>query len=139
MTTVDPNKIETLKQTLIKATEFTEIAEVFLDDLGNDPAFFNAGEQYDDKTFASIVARAAAAAAGTTVAVFVGHFMRIPEHRMIHGAFDLGAWSGMMFYFEGIDKGFIALGNTKGANHFLRFTALPSKGESKGAKKTTLN
>lgn len=122
--TVDSTKIATLKHTLVHATEFSEIADVFLNDLGNDPEFINAGDCYKDTNLATVVARTAAAVARTSVSVFKGDFMRIAEHRMVHGAFFLGAWSGMMFYFEDIDQGFIAVGDMRGPTQFVRFKAI---------------
>jgi len=124
--TMDPGKIATLKRTLVEATDFTDIADIFLEELGNDLAFINSGKRYSDKRFLTDFAQAAAAVSGTPTGVFEGKLKRVAEHRMVHGAFTYGEWTGMMFYFEDLQQGFMALGDETGPSRFSRFSLIPA-------------
>jgi len=119
---LDPKKIAALKRKLIEATDFTEIAELFIEDLGNDMGFITSGKPYLDKRFITTVAQAAATAVGTNEGVYQGTPSRVAEHGLIHGAFTFGEWTGMMFFFEDIEQGFLALGDDSGPSRFCRFT-----------------
>ncbi len=119
---LDPKKIARLKRTLIEATDFTEIAEVFLEDLGNDMAFIESGKPYSDKRFLTTVAQAAATTVGTNEGVFQSSPRCVAEHQLIHGAFTYSEWTGMMFFFEDLEQGFLAIGDDQGPNQFCRFT-----------------
>lgn len=123
---LDPKKIAALKRKLLEATDFTETAELFLDDLGNDLAFVSSGKPYHDRTFLTALAQAAAAARGTTGGVYKGTHRRIAEHRLIHGGFTFEGWTGMMFYFEDVAQGFMALGDEQGPSKFVRFSLITS-------------
>lgn len=121
-------KLATLKRKLIEASDFTEIADYFIEDLGNDRAFALSGKPYHDKRFLTALAQATAGALGGKTGVFQGTPRRIAEHRLVHGAFTFGEWIGMMFYFEDIEQGFMALGDQEGPNHFVRFTLVGTPG-----------
>lgn len=119
---MDAAKIATLKRTLIEATDFDDIVEVFLEDLGNDMAFIESGKPYSDKRFLTALAQAADAAVGGGGGVYQGTPRRVKEYGLIHGAFTFGKWTGMMFYFEDIEQGFMALGDVRGPSRFARFS-----------------
>jgi len=120
------DKLPTLKKKLLEATDFSEIVEYFFEELGNDPAFARSGEPTSDKRLLTSLAQVAARTAGTT-GVFSGNAFRITYHRFVHGAFSLGKkWTIMMFYFEDLEQGFMALGDDSGPSHFTRFSLIDS-------------
>lgn len=121
---MDAAKLATLKKKLLEATDFIEIADCFVEDLGNDPEFARSGKPYNDKRFLTALAQATSRALGGKTGVFQGTPRRIAEHRMVHAAFTFGDWIGMMFYFEDVEQGFMALGDQEGPNHFVRFTLI---------------
>ena len=123
---MDAGKIATLKRKLIEATDFGEIADYFLDNLGNDLAFMMSGERYADTRFVTALAQAVTAASGSDGGVFQGTPRRMAEHRLVHGAFTFGPWTGMMFYFEDVEQGFLALGDEQGPSRFCRFSLVES-------------
>src|SRR5262245_53709712 len=108
------DKLPTLKKKLLEATDFTEIVEYLFEELGNDPAFARSGKPTSNKRLLTTLAQVAASTVGTT-GVFSGQAFRIASHRFVHGAFSLGReWTIMMFFFEDLDQGFMAIGDDSG-------------------------
>lgn len=122
---LDPSKIATLKQRLLQAKDFTEIVEYFMA-LGNDPAFITSGEPWSNERFAAALAKAVLAAIGGPGGVFRTSPFRVAEHRLIHGVVEIGKWVGMMFYFEDVEQGFVALGDESGPSVYVRFSLIES-------------
>lgn len=120
------DKLPTLKEKLLTATDFSEIVEYLFDELGNDPAFARAGKPTSDKRLLTSLAQVAARTVGASGA-FSGQAFRISSHRFVHGAFSLGKkWTIMMFFFEDIEQGFMAIGDDSGPSHFTRFSLIDS-------------
>jgi hypothetical protein len=119
------NRIVALKKKLVEATDFDEIAELFLEDLGNDLAFMKSGKRYSDEAFVTALAETAAAVLEIPVGVYQGTLRRVARYRMIHGAFTIGEWTAMMFFFEDLDQGFLAAGDAEGPSRFVRFSFIP--------------
>lgn len=119
---LDAAKIATLKRKLIEATDFEDIVEFFIEDLGNDMEFVLSGKPYSNERFLTALAQAAAAALGLKEGVYQGTPHRVPEHRLVHGAFTFNEWTGMMFFFEDLDQGFLALGDAHGPSRYCRFS-----------------
>jgi len=119
------DKLPALKQKLLEATDLSDIVQYFFDELGNDVAFAKSGEPTSDKLFMTTLAQVAARTAGEA-GVFQGTACRIASHRFVHGVFSLGKWTAIMFYFEEIEQGFMALGDEQGPSRFTRFSVIPT-------------
>jgi hypothetical protein len=122
---LDPRKIATLKQKLLLATDFTEIVEYFME-LGNDFAFIESGEPWSNPRFVAALGKAMSAATGGEGGVLETSPRRVAEHRLVHGVVEMGKWVGMMFYFEDVEQGFLALGDESGPSRYIRFSLIES-------------
>lgn len=123
---LDANKLATLKKKLLEAKDLTEIADYFLNDLGNDAAFARSGEPIEDQRFLAALGQVVARTVGAKVGMLRGTPVRVAEHRLVHGAFDFGKWTIMMFYFDDVEQGFLALGDERGPDRFARFSLVAS-------------
>jgi hypothetical protein len=124
---MDATKIATLKHKLLTATAFTEILEYYFAEFGSNAAFARTGETMKDPRFAAALAQVVSKA--VTVkgrATFEGTPLRIAAHHLIHGAFWYAKWTVMMFYFEDVKQGFMAIGDDGGPSHFTRFSFVES-------------
>jgi len=118
------DKLPALKKKLLEATDFSEIVEYFFEELGNDPEFALSGKPTKDMRLYTTLAQVAAQTMGET-GVFMGQAYRIASHRFVHGTFTLGSkWTALMFYFEELEQGFMAIGDHRGPDHFTRFSLI---------------
>lgn len=125
---VDPAKIAMLKQKLVESTVFREILDYFFTHLGED-LFTRAGTPIHDAPLMRVVARTAALLVrAKSLTIVAATTLRAAEHRLVFGTLSFGKWTGLMFYFEDLERGFLALGDNRGPSLFTRFslTALPS-------------
>jgi hypothetical protein len=118
---MDASKIAVLKKKLLEAKDFHEIVEYFFEQFGSDAAFARSGKPMNDQRFLTALAQVAATTTGEKGA-FSGTPSRVAAHRLVHGAFTFGAWTVMMFYFEDVEQGFMALGDDSGPSRFTRFS-----------------
>ena len=127
---MEPAKVATLKKKLLEATDLTEILEYYFAEFGNDPAFARSGDPLDDNRFLTALGQAVLCTVGEKAGILRGTPVRVAEHRLVHGAFDLGKWTIMMFYFEDVEQGFLAVGDARGPDRFTRFSlVMPPDGK----------
>jgi hypothetical protein len=121
---MDLSKLATLKAKLVEANDFSQLAAYFFDEFGEDPSFAMTGEPMTDMLLSGFFGQVAVKMVGGRTMALRPRFVRIAEHRFVHGAFTLDQWTGMMFYFEDIERGFMALGGESGPTHFGRFSLI---------------
>jgi hypothetical protein len=124
---MDLTLLETLKEKLTCAREFSEVMTYFLDHFGEDPAFIASGERIDHPFLVSILEQIGRQLFGRDVAV--GHLVltRVPEHAFVHGGASLGGKLTTVLYFEDIHKGLltIAWSLSPPETKYARFTGRP--------------
>lgn len=120
------DKLPGLKKKLLEATVFSEVYEHFTEELGSDLAFARSGVPTDDKRILTSLGQVVARVTGEG-GLLVGTVCRIASHRFLHGSFSYGKkWSLIMFYFEDVEQGFLAVGDHGGPSIFTRFSLVAS-------------
>lgn len=115
-------KIPTLKHKLVNATAFSEIAEYFLADFGGNPDFVRASDPSEDQVLLQGVAQIVSRMVGGRAGALEAHMYRVPEAKLVHGSLGFAEWMGVVFYFEDLERGLLALGKILGPTQFVRFS-----------------
>jgi hypothetical protein len=131
---LDLEKLGTLKQMLVEATDFSDVYGYFMDHFGEDPELMAMGERFRDPAFLQMLERLGAQVVGKKARIEQPLFLRVKEHRFVHGAFRYGDHVGCVFYFGDIEKGLAAFGSleSEGPTELARFTmAQVAKGKGR--------
>jgi hypothetical protein len=102
-------KVETLKEELLGSTPFPKVMAYFFEHFGNDPTFLGMGEKVRDDRIRVALGNVAANLLGRPQAAVDTRLVRLPEHHMTHGLLTLPAGVGVVFFFDDVAKGLLAL------------------------------
>jgi hypothetical protein len=124
---MDLQLLETLKEKLGAATNFSDVQTYFLDHFGEDPAFMALGEATTHPLIEATLAAVVEQLFGKTVPVDNLRLVRLPEQQFIHGGFTARGRIGSVFYFEDIHLGLATLiwTLTPAETKFVRFSGRP--------------
>ncbi len=125
---MDATKLATLKKRLLEAKDLTQIAEYFFDEFANDPKFALSGKPYTNERLVQALGQVVLKLTGQKAALMTGKCRRVEKHRLVHGYFDFGEWTLLMFYMEEVEQGFVALGDQSGPSIFGRFSLIEPAG-----------
>ena len=103
------NLLPVLKERLLSATNFSEVAHYFLDHFAENPEFLSLGKAMRNKlitTMAQVAAREITGLRKQSLDLLLTH---LPEHRFYHGGGHFGAAMAVVFYFADIRTGLLAL------------------------------
>jgi hypothetical protein len=106
---MDLSLLATLKEKLLTAKDFSEVAEYFFDHFGDHPEFMNLGEPAEDGFLDAVLAEVAAQLFGRSAVVNDIRLIRLPEDGFIHGGFNVEGKFGNVIYFEGLHRGLVAI------------------------------
>jgi hypothetical protein len=98
-----------LKDKLIKAKEFNEPCNYFLDNFGEDPSFMKVGEKCRSAFLQPVIEEIGAQLLGRKVSVAGMLLTEIPEYQFFHGACFIDGMVANLFYFKDIDMGILSL------------------------------
>lgn len=135
---LDLKKLDTLKQLLVDAKDFTDVYGYFMEHFGSEPAFAMLGEPFTDQNFVKVLAQVGTQLLGKKTRLMEAYLVRLAEQRFVHGAITFGHHLGNVIYFEDIEKGLAGFGgmNSKGPSDLVRFTLVQLPG---GGRKLMLN
>jgi hypothetical protein len=123
---MDLSLLDTLKQRLIDAKEFSKVWTYFLDHFGEDPQFMALGERTRNDVVETLLVQTAKQVCGITIAANDILLTGLPEQKFIHGGCFVKGYMVNVLYFEEICTGTImvcALGQENTVT--LRFTGRP--------------
>jgi len=121
---MDLTLLDTLKDKLANATDFTDVWSYFFDHFGVDREFVDQGNRARHPFLETILAQIGAELFGHGVRIDNLILTHIPERSFVHGGFTIEGRLGNVIYFEDIQTGLIAVvvsfgpGETK----IVRFT-----------------
>lgn len=105
----DLTKLLTLRDKLVKATDFNEPCSYFFDQLAENPDFMKAGVKTDAAFLRPIVEQVAAKLLGRSATLSYLLMTEIPEYQFFHGACFIDGKPANLFYFGDIDMGIMTL------------------------------
>lgn len=130
---VDLTKLLTLKDKMIKAKDFAEPCNYFLDHFGEKPAFMKLGAKADTAFLQPILQQIGKRLLNQEVAVVILPVTEIAEHHFLHGACLLNGKLASFFYFRDIDMGILTLlQSTKSGVVMARFSCVYPSGQAAG-------
>jgi hypothetical protein len=106
---VDLTKLPILKDKMIKAKDFADPCNYFLDHFGENPAFMRAGAPADAAFLKPILERIGQRLLNQAVALTVLPAAAIADHHFLHGACLFNGKLASFFYFRDIDMGILTL------------------------------
>jgi hypothetical protein len=106
---VDLSLLETLKQKLITAKQFSAVFNYFLDHFGHDPEFIAQGERTHSPFLEAVLTEVGKQLFGKPVPLADVLLTRLPGHGFIHGACKLGGHLANVLYFEDGRIGLLAV------------------------------
>lgn len=121
---MDLSKLQKLKNMMLTAEEFGEPWKYFLDQFGEDQAFFDLGRPpEDDGLLRAILTRTGKELFGRDATLSHVHLVEIKKYNFIHGTYLIQGRLGSVIYFSDIGVGIAALlGKTLSAETlFVRF------------------
>lgn len=95
-------KLETFRQLMLDAKEFSEIHDYFHDELVADPSFMPASRPASNKRLVEILEHIIKRCGST---LRQPRLLQVPEHKFWHGCLQLGVGHMVVMYFESIDFG----------------------------------
>jgi hypothetical protein len=121
---MDLSLLETLKQKLTTAKEFTPVFTYFLDHFGENPDFIALGERADSPFLEGVLAQIGKELFGKEVRVEDVLLTRLAEQQFIHGACSLGGRLANVLYFEDVRMGLLVVIMSFGSSDtkLVRFT-----------------
>src|SRR4051794_5566498 len=99
--------LDTLKQKLHEATEFSDVWDYFLTNFGEQEEFIELGQRASDQFLEMVLAQVGQQLFGKTIRVSNMLLTRIPEYHFIHGTVTLQGKVTSAIYFEDIHKGLL--------------------------------
>jgi hypothetical protein len=124
---MDLQLLETLKEKLGSATNFSDVQTYFLDHFGENPAFMSLGEPTSHPLIEATLGAVATELFGEPVPVTGLRLVRLADEQFIHGGFTVRGRIGSVFYFEDIHVGLATLiwTLTPPETKFVRFSGRP--------------
>jgi hypothetical protein len=106
---MDLSKLETLKEKLVSAKDFSEVWTWFLDHLGENPEFMGLGERVKDPFLEMVLRQIGQQLFGRPVELHDILFVYLKEHGFVHGALTLEDRPATVFYFQDIKQGLVVI------------------------------
>jgi hypothetical protein len=124
---MDLNLLDTLKEKLVHARDFSEVWAYFFDHFGEDPEFIACGERARHSFLEAVLTQVGSELFGRKVPVSHLLLTRLPERQFLHGGFSLNGRLANVIYFEDIQVGLIAvvLSMSSGETRLARFSGRP--------------
>ena len=121
---MDLSLLETLKEKLADATDFTDVWNYFFDHFGEDLEFIDAGDRAAHPFLTAIIAQIGIELFGRKVRVEDLLLTHLPDHAFYHGGFTIGGRLGNIIYFDDVQTGLLAVIMSPATNEtkFVRFT-----------------
>lgn len=125
---LDLKKLDTLREKLAKAKDFSDPMNYFFDHFGENDEFMGLGERIQDPFLEGLIQQLGIQIfPGQQVHLISLMLTRLPEHKFIHGGFTLNGQLGNIIYFEEACMGLMAIVTlqTSGETKFMRFSGKP--------------
>ena len=124
---MDLSLLDTLKQNLLTATQFKEVANYFLTHFGENREFMALGDHADHAMIQMAVEQIVAQVYKDKNAIVLTKvkLIHLPEQRFLHGSFIVNGHIGTVIYFEDVYKGLVVIAPPSGDCHFCRFSGRP--------------
>jgi hypothetical protein len=121
------SQLETLKEKLIHAREFSDVVNYFFDHFGEDPAFIALGERAESPFLEAMLETVGQELFGKKVQAGNLLLTRLPEQGFIHGGGTLEGKLANVLYFEDIQMGVLTVVMSMQPNDtkLIRFTGKP--------------
>jgi hypothetical protein len=119
----DPaHHLAALRERLLPPSDYETAFHYFLEEFGGDAAFMAASTPEVMPQFEGILNQIASKALGKPVKLEGARFNRMAEHRFRHGAAVVEGRAVIMFYFEDVNTGLMAITpGPRGAAELARF------------------
>ncbi|UQA62253.1 hypothetical protein [Polyangium aurulentum] len=116
-------KVATLKAQLVESTTFQKVMDYFFENFGTDPTFLGMGEPVRNDRVGLALSEVAGQLLGRPAAIITAQLVSLPEHRMTHGLLTLHNGIGVVFFFDDLEKGLLALSdvNDRDSTIYVRF------------------
>jgi hypothetical protein len=126
---MDLSLLETLKQKLTTAKEFTPVFTYFLDHFRKNPDFIALGERTDSPFLETVLAQIGKELFGKEVRVEDVLLTRLDAQQFIHGACSLGGRLANVLYFEDVRMGLLVVIMSFDSNDtkLVRFSGRPTQ------------
>lgn len=105
----DLSKLLTLKDHMIKATDFTVPCNYFFDHFGESPQFMRSGVRAEAAFLRPIIEGIGKSMLNKTVSVTGMMITHIPEYQFYHGACFIDGKIANLFYYKDIDMGILSM------------------------------
>lgn len=124
---MDLSLLATLKETLVHATNLSDVWTYFYDHFGEDPQFIALGQRARHPFLETVLGEVGRQLFGKTVPVDNLLLTELPEHQFVHGGCTLGGRLANVMYFEDIRMGMLAVvvSFTSSETKMVRFTGRP--------------
>jgi len=103
------NLLPVLKEKLVSATNFSELAHYFLDHFVENEEFLDLGQRMRNKLITKMAEAGAREATGLRRQTLDLLLVHLPEHRFYHGSGLFGQATALVFYFADIRVGLLML------------------------------
>lgn len=108
---MDLNGLDTLKDKLVTAKDFTDPWEYFFDHFGDNPDFLKLGDKVSEPMLSAIVAKIGQQLFGEKAVTSEPLLVEIPERHFIHGSCFIQGNLTVIVFFSDIDMGLLAVMN----------------------------
>jgi hypothetical protein len=121
---MDLSLLNTLKDKLYKATQFSDVWDYFMTNFGEVPEFIALGQRGGDEFLEMVLEEVGKQLFGREVRITNLLLTRIPEYGFIHGTVWIEGKLTTAMYFEEIHKGLLAVlwSSKPPETKFVRFT-----------------
>lgn len=118
-------RLDELKELLVKEDEFSKTMAFFFDHLGCDRAFVEASKRSKDPMVKGLFEQVGKSLFGEDMRATNMMLLKVPAARFYHGGCLLAGHHSCGFYFEGLDMGMMAITMdlTTGMMNFARFSS----------------
>ena len=106
---MDLSLLDTLKQKLVTASSFAEVAEYFMDHFGENEEFLDCGVRTESPLLESVISQIAKQLFSREVVPNGLLLVRVPGTSFIHGGFLLEGKVGSVIHFEDAHIGLVSI------------------------------
>jgi hypothetical protein len=127
-------KVATLKAQLVESTTFQNVMGYFFEHFGNDATFLGMGEPVRNDRVGVALGEVACQLLGRPAAIVTAQLVSLPEHQMTHGLLTFEGGLGVVFFFDDLEKGLLALSDAaeRDATIYVRFLVHDLTGRHEG-------
>lgn len=123
---MDLSLLETLKEKLQTAKDFSDVLDYFLTNFGEKRAFIDLGERTEEPFLALVLEQIAKQLFKKGPARIEQLLLtRLADQQFIHGGFLVNGHLGTVMYFEDVPIGLAVVSALGGQTHYARFTGRP--------------